>query len=297
MGLQADGKIVACGFVLSAGDYDVALARFNADGTADASFNGTGTWTTQLSALTDLFEDVLVQPDGKIVAAGGTRAGPTDDFVTLRLNSDGSIDNNFDVDGMVITDIDGGSDGGRALVLQNDGKLVVAGVAGVAGNINFALVRYNANGSLDNGFAGGAGLTTVDLIGGSDYGTCVALQTDSKILVGGYGLVTGDVMAVARFDGGPVGVEEIDGIGSVTLIYPNPIADRATLEYELTTTQTVTCELIDAEGRSVRALFSNATRLSGPNRETVDLSGLAAGPYTLVLSNGHGSVSLQVVKH
>ena len=79
------------------------------------------------------------------------------------------------------------------------------------------------------------------------------------------------------------------------MVYPNPIAEQAVFEYALTTTGKVSCELVDIQGRSVRTLF-NAQRPAGQHRETLDLSGITAGQYMLVLRAEEGRTNVRVVK-
>jgi len=142
--LQTDGKIVAAGNSSRADVFDVdfALARYNSNGSLDATFGSGGTVLTDFGTSVDAASDVVVQPDGKILAAG-IRAG---DFALARYNADGSLDAAFGSAGKVTTDF-GSFDQANAVAVQSDGKIVAAG--GTAGG--FALARYNSDGSLDAG--------------------------------------------------------------------------------------------------------------------------------------------------
>ena len=101
--------------------------------------------------------------DGKIVAAGYAypSASPPD-FALARYNSDGSLDTTFSGDGKVVTDFASLADGTNAVAIQSDGKIVAAGYTTGSSGDNFALARYNADGSLDTSFGGGDGLVTTD---------------------------------------------------------------------------------------------------------------------------------------
>src|SRR5262249_12672180 len=99
-----------------------------------------GTVTTDINGF-DVGYSVTVQSDGKILVAGSA----WNDFALARYNADGSLDTSFDGDGKVTTDI-GLSDQGNSVTVQADGKILVAGVTGIG---DFALVRYNADGTLD----------------------------------------------------------------------------------------------------------------------------------------------------
>jgi len=151
------------------------LTAFGAAGDLDTTFNGTGIVTTTVAGESIHGMDMVVQPDGKIVIVGYGLG-----IVVARYNSNGSLDTSFNGTGMVTTP--GGS--GYAVALQPDGKIVVAGDASNGNDYDFAVVRYNTDGSLDTTFNGTGGVTTP--IGASnDFGFGIALQPDGKIVVVG----------------------------------------------------------------------------------------------------------------
>jgi len=126
----------------------------------------------------------VIQPDGKVVIVGtadGVAANDSD-FAVARYNTDGGLDPTFGVGGLVITDI-GSEDQGWAVALQGDGRIVAAGMTGVDETRDFALARYNTDGSLDQSFDGD-GKRTIDF-GGMEFAFDVAIQSDSKIVVAG----------------------------------------------------------------------------------------------------------------
>jgi uncharacterized delta-60 repeat protein len=105
--------------------------------------------TTAIGSLTDRGYAITLQPDGKILVAGYSNNGLNDDFAVVRYNGDGSLDTSLSGDGVLTTAIGGDVDTGFAVVLQPDGKFVVAGSATLT-TTDFAVVRYNWDGSLDN---------------------------------------------------------------------------------------------------------------------------------------------------
>ena len=167
--LQPDGKIVVAG----SSNYNFALASYLADGTLDSSF-GTGGQVISDFGWTEMISSVTLQKDGKIIAAG-TRGY---DFILARYLPNGVLDNNFGFSGMVILDL-GSADFGQSVVIQPDGKILVGG----SSNANFALVRFQSDGTLDTSFGLG-GQTIIDF-GSSDYARSVVLQPDGKIVVAG----------------------------------------------------------------------------------------------------------------
>ncbi|MGF1471805.1 MAG: hypothetical protein ACFB50_08705 [Rubrobacteraceae bacterium] len=208
--LQPDGKIVAAGFT---GDgrssNEFALARYNPNGSLDPTFNPTGATpgivTTSVGGSGDSqAKSVALQPDGKIIAAGYARDGSGDqEFALARYDPNGSLDSGFGNDGLAITDVGSGDSVAFDVALQPDGKIVDVGETG--GNSapqEFALARYNPNGSLDGSF-GNNGLVTTNVGGsGLSFAFAVALQPDGKIVVAGFaGEGFGTKFALARYEG------------------------------------------------------------------------------------------------
>jgi uncharacterized delta-60 repeat protein len=183
--LQLDGKLVAAGTSYNASDEDMSIARYNPDGSLDTSFNGTGTVTTAIGSADDFASQVVLQPDGKLVAAGGSQNGSGDDFALARYNPDGSLDTNFNGSGTVTTPISSADDYASDLVLQPDGKLVAAGASFNGSSYDFALARYNPDGSLDTSFHG-TGTVTTAIGAGSDVASALVLQPDGKLVAAGF---------------------------------------------------------------------------------------------------------------
>lgn len=190
--LQRDGKIVVAGYVSDGSNPDFGVARYNADGTLDLSFDGDGMLTTDIGNGYSRGSCVVVQNDGKIVVAGESGSYGNFDIAVARYNSEGTLDMSFDGDGMVATDFMGNDEYGSSVVLQPDGKIVVAGRSGTFKNYDFAMVRYNADGTLDRSFDGD-GMLTTDFSGSDDNYFSIALQNDGKIVVAG-------ARALARFN-------------------------------------------------------------------------------------------------
>ncbi len=180
--IQPDGKIVSAGSTSFSSDYAFSLVRYNADGTLDTSFNGTGTVWTNFTGNTDTAYAVAIQADGKIVAAGDAVV-VSQDFALARYNADGTLDNSFSGDGKVITPIGTGPNSAYAVAIQSDGKIVAAGMSANGLDYDFTLARYNVDGTLDTGF-GGTGIVTTS-IGVDDELLALAIQPDGKILGAG----------------------------------------------------------------------------------------------------------------
>lgn len=191
--LQPDGKIVAVGYTSSNSfANDLALARYNMDGSLDASFGASGIVITDFSGDNDVGQDIAIQTDGKIVVVGSFGGA---DFALVRYNSNGSVDNSFGSNGKVTTSFGGLGAIAQGVVLQPDGKIVAAGFVMQSGlaSRDFAVARYNGDGSLDTGFGTGGRVTT-DNGNSNDQGCGVGLQSDGKIVV------VGEQSLVARYN-------------------------------------------------------------------------------------------------
>ena len=192
--LQSDGKIIVAGYN---SNYDFAVARYNVDGTLDTSFGTGGTVTTSVGGTYDFGYKVVVQGDGKIVVAGTSRIGSFYDRSLVRYNTDGSLDTGFGTGGMVITAISPDNDGATDVVLQTDGKILVAGQSNNGSDTDFAVTRYNTDGSLDTSFGTG-GIVTTPIGAGDDAAESIVLQSDGKIVVGGWTVGSDNDFAVVR---------------------------------------------------------------------------------------------------
>ncbi|MBS1794329.1 MAG: VCBS repeat-containing protein [Acidobacteria bacterium] len=149
-----------------------------APGDFDTTFNGTG-WAQQSPFLVSNTKSVAIQPDGKILIGGSSRAsgGVTDISTLVRYNSNGSLDTTFGINGTVSTSFENANGEINKIVVQPDGKIVAVGSLNFAGP--FIIFRYNSDGSLDTGFDTD-GIVSSTLCGG---GTDLAIQTDGKIVI------------------------------------------------------------------------------------------------------------------
>jgi uncharacterized delta-60 repeat protein len=162
--MQIDGKIVVVGYATAAGVQQFAVARYKADGTLDTSFGGTGRIMTAVGINGSNATGVSLQKDGKIAVAGYAvnKSGRGYDFVCVRYNTDGNLDQGFGDGGKVTTSVGHGDGKANTVAVQTDGKIIVAGSAYVGNTSEFAVVRYNPSGKPDMSFnAAGSVLTAV----------------------------------------------------------------------------------------------------------------------------------------
>jgi len=166
--IDANGKIVVAGYSSNGLNYDMTLWRYNSDGSLDTGFNGVGYVTHDGAAGgsgADAGVSVTIDANAKIVVAGYSFNGTDSDMTLWRYNSNGTLDTSFNTTGYVSHDNaagGAGNDRGNALVIDTDGKIVVAGYSSNGADFDMALWRYNSNGTLDpsivhHNAAGGTG--------------------------------------------------------------------------------------------------------------------------------------------
>ena len=185
--IQTDGKIVIAGSAFPGPDSSFALVRLKSDGTFDDTFGGNsgGVKTKILSDKSEAFA-LAIQPDGKIVVAGYDISGQGREiFAVVRYNGDGSLDNSFGINqnGIVTLSLGSTQDRASAVLIQGDGKILLAGSLSNGTARDFALVRYDSNGSLDSSFGSG-GIVLTDFGGASsdDTASAVVIQAGTPTI-------------------------------------------------------------------------------------------------------------------
>jgi uncharacterized delta-60 repeat protein len=213
LSIRPDAKIVVGGYAGTlpqpgggTGSGSV-IARLNPDGQPDTTFGDGG---KTLLVGTNTVADMVVQSDGQIVLTGRYSQSQV---YTTRVTEDGRLD----ATGRAVTPIGAKSDDrAYAVAIQSDGKALLAGWSAPAdGQPDFAVVRYNPDGTVDTRF--GAGGKAVLGLPGADNGNSVAVDDRGRVLVGGYSAIGGYRFAVARFDenGNPDGTFGSGGFATI----------------------------------------------------------------------------------
>ena len=199
--IDSSGRLLLGGEVNNGANYDFGVVRYNANGTLDTTFNTTGKVITAIGTGDDGCHALVLQPDGRIVAAGYSNNGANFDFGLIRYNTNGSLDTTFNSTGKVTTPIGTLNDGAYGVAIQPDGRIVAAGDSNNGSNFDFAAARYNTNGSLDTRFDGDGKLIT-SMSTGDDRIEAVRIQPDGRIITAGWaGSGTNSNFALARYVG------------------------------------------------------------------------------------------------
>ncbi len=219
LAVQSDGKIVIAGFTFNGSNNDVAIVRYNSDGSLDNTFDSDGKVTTAVGTGNDEAYALTIQSDGKIIVVGQTHNGSNYDFLVIRYLSNGSLDNTFDSDGIVTTTIGISHERGNSVNIQSDGKIVVVGESFGSFLYDFAVVRYNSNGSLDASFDTDGKVIT-DFGNDSENARHSTIQPNGKILVTGTTYIGSSYdIGVVRYNSDGSLDNTFDGDGKVITDY------------------------------------------------------------------------------
>jgi len=225
--LQADGKLLVGGRSCpSSGPCGFLLLRYHTDistgtpGTLDTGLGASGIVTTAIPSGSATSANAIALSGTNILLAGQSKIGSNFVIALAQYTSSGALDSTFGSGGIVTTPIFSLDAAAAALAVQGDGKIVAAGLAGSAfANVwDVALLRYNANGSLDTdpttGFGAGTGIVTTDIGSSSNYANAVALQADGKIVVVGNAFATSNTSDIAVLRYNTNGTLDTTGFGS-----------------------------------------------------------------------------------
>jgi uncharacterized delta-60 repeat protein len=198
-----------------------ATARGAEPGTLDASFGNNGIVTVAVGSLAEA-SAVAVQPNGDIVTAGETVIDRQDEILSTRMTPDGDLDPSYGNGGIVTVPINGaaGVDSGDALALQTDGKIVIAGAGTPSGggSVQFAAVRLNPDGSLDQSF--GTGGVALAPLGSQSIANGIKVESDGTIALVGVATVNGQKQFAAAQLNPDGSLDQSFGQGGVTTFGP-----------------------------------------------------------------------------
>ena len=271
--IRPDGKILVAGQATTSSDaVGYGVACYNSDGMLDTSFGANGLVTTLFTG-TAMGYDLILKTDGKFIVAGAANNGSNNDFGMAQYNADGSLDTTFGSGGRVTTAFGSGHDNDECVLIQSDGKIVLTGTAEMSGGYDFALARYNANGSLDTTF-GATGKVTTTIADNYDIGRMAAFQSDGKIVLAGQaGTNAASSFALARYYAGDPSVPTVT-TGLVTDVTARgaTVAGNVTSDGGASVTERGVCF-----GTTAAPTNCTAAGTSGTGLFSVDLDSLSPG--------------------
>jgi uncharacterized delta-60 repeat protein len=291
MVVDASGSITLAGSASSS----PLVVRYNSDGSLDNGFGTGGKRILDVGSGGGSLQSLTVTGSGKILACGNLGVNEDAEMLVVRLMPNGDFDNTFSFDGIAGTDFDGHQDRATDLVLQPDGRILAAGFAGIGANRALALLRLNDDGNFDNAF-GTDGRVTTSVTSWAQV-NAIALQSDGKVVAAGSANDPSNDILVARYlTGVSVGIGEVVANFSKAMAYPNPITDHSvSVEYELTSEETVSIDLHDLSGKWVSQLQPAVKEAAGAYRKTLSWPVLPTGSYLLRFTTGRGTLAVKLM--
>jgi uncharacterized delta-60 repeat protein len=221
--VQADGKIVTGGYTFNtaSSQNNILCIRYNSNGRVDSSFGSAGNVIVDVQGKDDAANNILLQPDNKILLGGyATGADNVNNFLSLRLKTDGTPDNSFGVNGIQTTSIFNQGDIAYSMSLLSNGKFLLAGQTNAGASKYISLARYKQNGITDSSFANqGRSITGV---GSSDDVAYKMLNVpwDKSLLVAG---TANGYWVLAKFNPRTLSLDSSFGVnGKISVNYKNP---------------------------------------------------------------------------
>jgi len=301
MMLQHDGKIVITGNSLTVPPSKIVVARFNYDGSPDSSFGSGGFVFTSTDSGTPGVNSLALQPDGKIVIAGQRlgMVGETLEYVFIRYNRNGSLDNNFGIRGIVRLIPYGDFNYLVNLALQSDGKILISGGAVVdtigSGKSGMFLMRFDQNGNVDTSFGdNGFFITPTGL--GLSTGREFEIQEDNKIVLignsnGNFATIRVNATSISSIKEFPN--LELPEEFILEQNYPNPFNPSTSIQYTISVKQFVQLKVYDILGGEVVTLVNEEqpagiyeVEFSTTGGPASSIKNLASGIYFYKLTAG-----------
>lgn len=247
--LQTDNKIVAAGYISGTSNDDLAVFRYNIDGSLDSTFASNGMFVYDFASNHNYVFGVTVANNGKILLTGRYQNGAISSPFIARLNVNGVFDTSFDSDGILIQTTD---EMPNDILVQSDNKIIVL----LTSNLKFGVWKLNENGSFDTAFGTNG---KVETLIGSVYslGSRGAIQSDGKIVMVGSAIISSfmDFVVVRYHNDAPLNITKIEK--RMFLVYPNPSNGEFTIQ---TTSEMIGAkvEVYNVIGQKLKSFELNA---------------------------------------
>lgn len=282
MALTSNGQIVLAGTAQSGDDEYASVAVLTSFGTPTSFAGGEGHYTFDVGSGQNEIRDVYVDENDKIVAVGAEGVAPDVNGMIIRLNLDGTLDEDFSDDGMTFSD-PGLTTEMRltsAIPTANGGVLATGFSSGPGGNLIYAFMMDNDGGSNTDFGGNGEALHGLSIASITMNGMCASMQSDGAIVIGGY--VTsqdfiGENMYLLRLH--PVQDDTstpfLDQHRNLVQPYPNPATDYFRLDISG-----------DVETIELRNSYGSLVRSWTPQPQYQIPSELAPGAYLIQAVSG-----------
>lgn len=287
------GEILLTGMTVDTNnDWKIALAKYQADGSIDTSFGNNGMLILGVGNDYDYGIRGILLDDGKILVGSHSYFGTNPlryEVVATRLNSDGTIDASYGTNGNTqIRWTESGENYINDMVLQNDGKLIIAGRNSDATGDYFSIAKLDENGEPDASF-GDEGKISGNVGSTADTATSVALQSDGKVVITGYTANFTDptTFFIARYTNETLSAADFSK--TELRLYPNPATHEIHLDWNALNTSEAVFEIFDSTGRKIMGSLIG-------NTKTITISSLASGVYTLKVTNDGNTFTRKFIK-
>ena len=249
--LYPNGSIAAAGETSNSNTGAFAVAKFTPAGALDNTFGDAGKIRTPIGTLSDAAYALDLQPDGKLVVAGQSNSATISDLAVVRYLPNGTLDNAFSGDGILLEDISPLGDYGFAVHVQTDGKIIVAGSS--SGNQeDVALFRYGSDGLPDPDFGNNGRVFTDAGNAQQDRALALAVRNGKLIVAGQTGSFGNYDVLLAQYEqGAVVSAASVNGYTPVAQIYPNPAQTQATLALTLAQPDAFLVRMYNAQGQCI----------------------------------------------
>lgn len=293
--LYNDGSFLVGGIAEFGTLYDGVIVKFNSDGSIDESFGENGIANSTFSPYQSDGENryrVTVSPDGYIYLPGylSEESSEGTDFELARFTPGGSLDASFGTNGFAMYDFQGENDLARSAVVQEDGKIIVAGKAFVSNSQRFGMVRFNMDGSIDDTFGTNG---AVGDFNGEDPHTLL-LTPQGKILLMG---IRQERLFSASMYLNPGGATTITPVSDALATdytleqnYPNPFNPTTTIRFAVAEAGNVSLKVYNTLGEEIAVLVNNQLS-AGTYSVNFNAANLASGVYIYTLKAGQKALS------
>lgn len=298
--LKTDGGIVLAVGGEVQGNYGTHLIQLDTAGQLDLTFAGSGNHDFGTAEPTEATAVMALQPDGKIIVAGGKDVGNGEyDPVVFRFLPNGSLDASFGTGGKVVLALNNSYELPGAIALQADGKILSVGINFAFTSARLYFSRQNVDGSLDLSFGTGGWVF-------NNINTDHILMSGLELMADGRMVAGGSMFPVNNTETADFFVARVHGdliLGTVTpmeavalRVFPNPSMGRLQMAYALKRAGVVSARLMDVQGRTLNTLFDGVVRSAGVHEEGVDLErlGLSSGMYLLRIETEAGTESVRI---